>query len=216
VKSTSILLADYHAIVRRGLRGLLESEPGWKVAAEASSGRDAVRKTGELHPDIVIVNINLPDMNGFDAARLILENWPQSQVLITAMHDADDLMEKAHAVGAHACVLKSDAEQDLIKAISAILQNTALVNPDTAKSDEEPNRRQKSSRKKLDGTELSPREKEIVQLLADGHSNKAVAARLGVSVRTVENHRAKIMRKLKLHSFSELVRHAIRNKITEL
>lgn len=216
MKSTSILLADHHAIVRRGLRALLEGEPGWKVVAEANSGRDAVRKTGELQPDIVIVNINMPDMNGLDAAGLILESWPQCRVLITTMHDAGDLLEKAHAAGAHACALTSDAEQDLIKAVSTILQNKASVNPDVTKSDEGHHRRQKSSRKKLDSNELSPREKQIVQLLADGHSNKAVAARLGVSVRTVENHRAKIMRKLKLHSFSELVRHAIRNKITEL
>jgi len=215
--TVSILIADDHAVVRRGLRALLETQPGWQIVAEESNGRDAVDKALKLHPDVAILDISMPDLNGLDAAALILKARPETRILILTMHSADELIKKTLTAGARGYVLKSDAERDLITALEALLQGrtffTSAVSNVILDNLRGATTRAGIARKYRD--RLSPRERQIVQLLAEGRSNKEVAAALSISTRTVENHRAKVMDKLNLHSLSDLVRYAIRNNIVE-
>lgn len=217
MRTLSVLLADHHSVVRRGLRALLEAQPRWKVVAEAANGRDAVAKATRLRPDLVILDISLPELNGLDVTRLIRKAVPHTRVLILTAHNAEDLIERALAAGAQGYVLKSDSEASLMKAVEALSDDrtffTSAASELVLDSLRRGNREVRSQRV-VNG--LTVREREIVQLLAEGNSNKEVAGRLSISVRTVENHRAKIRNKLHLRSFSELVRYAIRNKIVEL
>jgi len=216
LENVSILIADDHAVVRRGLRALLETQPGWKVAAEVGNGREAVESATKLTPDLAVLDISMPDLNGLDAAVMILKASPRTRILILTMHAAEDLIRKTLKAGARGYVLKSDAERDLVAAADALLHGKTFFT--SAASDvvldgirEAPRRINTAE----NGSRLSTREREIVQLLAEGRSNKEVAAVLNISTRTVESHRAKIMDKLKLYSLSELVRYAIRNNIVE-
>jgi DNA-binding NarL/FixJ family response regulator len=216
VSGVSILIADDHAVVRRGLRALLETQPTWKVVGDASNGRDAVEKAEKLLPDVAIIDIAMPELNGLDAVARILKATPHTRVLILTMHTDEELIHKTVMAGASGYLLKSDAERDLITAVEALLHKKTFFT--SAASDvildhaRRPDR--KGATQPLRGR-LSPREREVVQLLSEGKSNKEVAARLNISTRTVETHRAKIMDRLKLRSFSELIRYAIRNKIVE-
>src|SRR5947209_7450967 len=203
MKNATILIADDHAVVRRGLRDLLRSQPGLKVVADVATGIEAIEKTRELHPNVVVLDISMPGISGTEAIPAILQAWPQARVLVLTMHDAHEFIDKAIKAGAHGYVLKSDAEAKLIEAVTALVQHQtffpALRDAATAEKERRP--------------ALSRREMQIVKLLAEGRSNKEVSARLNISVRTVENHRARIMRRLGFHSFSELVRYAIRHGI---
>jgi two-component system response regulator NreC len=207
----SILIADDYGVVRRGLRGLLEAEPGWKVVAEADNGRQAVSQAARLRPDVVILDISMPLLNGLDAARLILKAVPETRVLVLTAYHTDEMIEKALQAGVRGYVLKSDAEADLVAAVKALVQGRTYFT--SAASDVLVDRLRRESEKKAPA--LSAREVEILQLLGEGKSNKDVAAILGISSRTVENHRAQIMQRLGLKSFSELIRYAIRNGIIE-
>jgi DNA-binding NarL/FixJ family response regulator len=206
-----ILIADDHAVVRAGLRALLESRPGWEVSAEAADGRDAVEKASKLKPQVAILDIGMPLLNGVEAARRIHKASPQTEILILTMHESDDLVQQVVDAGARGYILKDDADRVLLAAVDALRQHkpyfsTRVASPrDSGDSPTEPPR---SSRSRL-----TPREREILQLLAEGKSNKEVAALLGISVNTAEAHRANIMLKLDLHSVTELVHYAIRNKI---
>lgn len=212
MKPISIIVADEHVVIRKGLRSLLEERRGWKVVAEAANGREAVEKAARLRPDVVILDLSMPEMNGLDATPLIRRAVPHAQVLILTMHNTEELIEKTLKAGARGYVLKSDAERDLITALEAVLDNRTFFTPAISESAGEYARHGKG----LPVTQsLSPRERQIIQLLAEGKSNKEVAVSLGISVRTAENHRARIMRKLQLRTLSDLVRHAIRNKIIE-
>jgi DNA-binding NarL/FixJ family response regulator len=185
------------------------------VVGEASNGREAVQKVRELHPDLVILDISMPELNGLDATPLVLQASPQTRVLILTMHHAEELVQKTLEAGARGYLLKSDAEEDLVRAVTALLLNETFFTPAVRRPSASKVQASKT-RKPNSVTQLSLRETEIVQLLVEGKTNKGVSARLGISVRTVENHRARIMRKLRLRSFSDLVRHAIRNKIVDL
>ena len=212
MKPLSIIVADDHVVIRKGLRSLLEERRGWKVVAEAANGREAVEKAARLRPDVVILDLSMPEMNGLDATPLIRRAVPHAQVLILTMHNTEELIEKTLKAGARGYVLKSDAERDLITALEAVLDNRTFFTPAISESAGE----YAPHSKGLSVTQsLSPRERQIIQLLAEGKSNKEVAVSLGISVRTAENHRARIMRKLQLRTLSDLVRHAIRNKIIE-
>lgn len=214
--TVSILIADDHAVVRRGLRALLETQPGWKVVCEVADGREAVDSAIKLHPDIAILDIGMPKLNGMDAAAQIFKAVPRTRILILTMHAAEELIQKTLTAGASGYVLKSDAERDLITAVQALLQNKSFFT--SAASDVILDNLRGEARKKKPediGGRLSVREREIVQLLAEGKSNKEIGAVLHISTRTVENHRAKIMDKLQLGSLGELVRYAIRNNIVE-
>lgn len=213
MKNVRILLADDHEIVRHGLCRLLETQPDWKICGEAGNGREAVEKTRQLKPDVVILDHSMPELSGAEAARQILKAFPQTEIVILTMHDSEQLLREVLEAGVHGYVLKSDAMCDLVAAVHALVEHKRFLSPGASglavegflhgSTGAEPNDR------------LTPREREIVQLLAKGKSNKEVASALNISVKTVEAHRANIMHKLNLPSFAELVHYAIRNKIVE-
>ncbi len=216
MKAVRILVADDHEVVRRGVRALLEGEPGWEVCDEAITGREAVEKAKRLTPDIVILDIGMPELNGLDAARQIRKLVPSSEVLILTMHESEQTVREVLAAGARGYVLKSDAGRDLIAAVNALRQHkpffassvTGVVLDGYLKNADGAAAAQAAGL-------LTAREREIVQLLAEGRSNKEVAVTLGISVKTAETHRTNIMRKLDMHSVGELVRYAVRNRIIE-
>lgn len=210
--SLRILIADDHSVVRAGLRTLLESRPGWEVCAESSDGRDAVEKATKLQPDVAVLDIGMPLLNGVDATRRIRKSSPDTEVLILTMHESEDLVQQVMEAGARGYILKDDADRILIAAVDALRRHKPYFSTrvsaaaDSADSSELP----KSSRSRL-----TPREREILQLLAEGKSNKEIASFLGISVNTAEAHRANIMLKLGFHSITELVVYAVRNKIIQ-
>jgi len=213
----NILIADDHAVVRRGLRALLETQPNWKIVAEASNGREAVEKAEALNPQVVILDIGMPKLNGLDAATLIYKANPKTRILMLTMHAAEALIQQTLQAGASGYVLKSDAERDLMTAVDAILHNKMFFTP--AASSVVLEHLRSGHKKKESASEnserLSIREREVVQLLAEGKSNKEIGASLNISKRTVDHHRARIMDKLHVQSVGELVLYAVRNKIVE-
>jgi DNA-binding NarL/FixJ family response regulator len=212
-----ILVADDHQVVRTGLRALLESKTGWQVCAEASNGREAVEKAGELQPDVAVLDIGMPLLNGVEATRQIRKLSPQTEILILTMHDSEQLVQEVLAAGAHGYILKDDADRNLIAAVDALRRHKPFLSSrvsDAASNAASPSEDglpfRSSSRSRL-----TPREREIVQLLAEGKSNKEIAGYLGISVKTAETHRANIMLKLDFHSLADLVRYAVRNNIIQ-
>ena len=211
MKSLRILLADDHELVRQGLRALIEGQPGWQVCGEATTGREAVAKTRELKPDIVVMDFTMPELNGMEATRQICAALPRTQVLVLTMHDSEELVREVLAAGARGYVLKSDAGRALVDALKAMAEQkpyfTSKISALVLEGYLNPITRESST--------LTPREREIVQLVGEGRSTKELADKLGISPKTAETHRTNIMRKLNLHSVSEVVRYAIRNKLVE-
>jgi DNA-binding NarL/FixJ family response regulator len=214
-----IMIADDHDLVRRGLKMLLESHPGWKVCAEAHSGREAVAMAEEFKPDIAIMDISMPELNGIEAARKVKKISPNTEMLILSMHHTDQLVREIIETGAKGYIIKSDSDRSLVAAVEALavhkpfftscateIMLESIRNRGSAPASDVP----QSIRERL-----TPREREIVQLLSEGKSSKEVAVILGISVKTSETHRANIMRKLEIHSVSQLVRYAVRNQIVE-
>jgi DNA-binding NarL/FixJ family response regulator len=213
-KKIRILLADDHEVVRRGLRSLLETQAGWEICGEAADGRTAVELAHALLPDVVVMDIGLPQLNGFDATRQILERSRRIEILVLSIHDSDQMVREVLEAGARAYVLKSDAGRDLVAAIEAVLRRESFFSPSMVAT--KPDLRLPALRRSLRPSgALTRREREILQLLAEGHTNKAVAKLLGISVKTAETHRARVMRKLGIKSLAELVRYAIRNGFVE-
>jgi DNA-binding NarL/FixJ family response regulator len=212
-----ILIVDDHAVVRRGVRALLESHPGWTVVAESTSGRDAVELAARLKPDIVVMDLGLPDMNGLDATTEITKLSPSTEVLVLTMHQSEELARAVLKAGARGYVLKSDADDNLITALETLAQHKPFL---TAKVTEfvldDYLRRADTEEADLSVAALTSRERQIIQLLTEGKSNKEAAAILDLSVKTIEAHRSNVMRKLRLRTFTDLVRYAIRNKITQV
>lgn len=208
-----ILIVDDHAVVRRGVRALLETQSHWEVAGEATTGREAVEAARRLRPDIVVMDLSLPELNGLDAARQILKDSPGTEVLVLTMHHSEELARNALQAGARGYVLKSDADQNLIAAVESLRQHKPFLTSAVTEFVLDDYIRH------VDDTphypEVTHREREVIQLLAEGKSNKESAVALGVSVKTVEAHRANIMRKLHLRSASDLVRYAVRNNIVQ-
>lgn len=213
MESLRLLVADDHEIVRNGLRALLESQPGWKVAAEASDGREAVAKAKEIKPDVAVLDIGMPTLNGLEATRQILKDNSQAKILILTMHESDPLIRDVLDAGARGYVLKTDASRDLVTAVNAIKSDKTFFTAKVAQMVLDGYLEKKTHGDEK--TRLTPRQREIVQLLAEGKSSKEVAAELGLSVKTAETHRANIMRRLDCHSVSELVRYAVKNNIVE-
>jgi DNA-binding NarL/FixJ family response regulator len=211
-----IVIVDDHAVVRRGVRALLETQPGWEVSAEATTGREAVELVRRLRPHVVVMDLSLPELNGLEATRQIVKESPQTEVLVLTMHHSEQLARDVLQAGARGYVLKSDADQNLIAAVESLRQHKPFL---TSKVTEfvldDYIRRSDASDDGAPKDVVTPREREIIQLLAEGHSNKETASALGISVKTIEAHRANIMRKLHLRSISDLVRYAIRNKIVQ-
>lgn len=212
-----ILLADDHEVVRRGLRALLETRPGWEVVGEAATGREAVEMVRRLQPEVAIVDISMPELNGLEATGQIVKEAPQTEVLVLTVHDSEEMVWGVLHSGARGYVLKSDAGRDLLAAVEALSRHKSFFSPDISdvvlhgylqfQSPGVPD---------LAPSRLTLREREVVQLLAEGRSNKEVASALGISVKTAETHRANVMQKLSFHSLPDLVRYAVRNKIIGL
>ena len=212
-----IMIADDHDLVRRGLKMLLDTRPGWKVCAEAQSGRDAVSMAEELHPDIAIIDISMPELNGLEAARKIKKISPNTEILILSMHHTDNLVREIIETGAKGYIIKSDSERSLVAAVEALSTHKPFFTS-CATEIMLDSIRARGTLAEVPRTvreRLTPREREIVQLLSEGKSSKEVAVILGISVKTSETHRANIMRKLEIHSVSQLVRYAVRNQIVE-
>jgi DNA-binding NarL/FixJ family response regulator len=214
-----LLVADDHDVVRKGVRTLLEEQPGWEVAAEAADGREAVEKAKLVQPDVTILDLSMPELNGLEAAREILKTV-QTKVLILTMYDSDPLIRQTLEAGARGYLLKSDAGRDLVSAVEALRRNKTFFTPKVAQMVLEgylgrPSKENEDESNRKNGLRLTARQKQILQLLAEGKSSKEVAAALNISVKTAETHRANIMRRLDCHSVTELVRYAIRNHIIE-
>lgn len=212
-----ILIADDHDVARRGIRAVLESHPGWQVCGEAKDGREAVELAATQKPDLVLLDIGMPNLNGLEAARQILATAPDVLILILTMHDTDQVVREVLRAGARGFLLKSDAGRDLITAVDALQQRrtffttkvsqmvlSGFLNRDNPlESDENENI-------------LTSREREVIQLLAEGKTSKEVAVTLNLSVKTAETHRTNLMRKLDLHSVADLTRYAVRNGIVQV
>jgi DNA-binding NarL/FixJ family response regulator len=206
-----ILLVDDHDAVRRGVQTMLESHPGWEVCAEASNGRTAVKLAQQLKPNIAVIDLELPDLNGLEATRQIKKELPEIEVLIYTMYETEELIRKVLAAGARGYVLKSDAGQHLTEAVEALSRHKLFLTPVASETVLESFL--KSTRHEREDSVLTNREREIVQLLAEAKANKEIAAALCISVKTVETHRASIMRKLGINSIVALVHYAIRNNL---
>ena len=214
MKSVRILIADDHELFRRGLAAELTQVPGWVVAGEAANGRDAVELAAALKPDLVVLDLTMPELNGLEAARKIISTNSAARVLILTAHESEQLVREVLSAGAQGYVLKSDAGRILIAALQALLDGRSFFTSNVARMVLDGYLRSESSDASTPET-LSPREREIVQLLAEGNSNKDIARALKISVKTTETHRSNIMRKMGFGSLPELVRYAIRNKIIE-
>ena len=214
-----LLVADDHDVVRKGVRTLLEEQPGWEVCAEAADGREAVEKAKLEQPDVTILDLSMPELNGLEAAKEILKSV-QTKVLILTMYDSDPLIRQTLEAGARGYLLKSDAGRDLVSAVDALRRNKTFFTPKVAQMVLEgylgrPSKDNDDENNRKGGLRLTARQKQILQLLAEGKSSKEVAVALNISVKTAETHRANIMRRLDCHSVTELVRYAIRNHIIE-
>jgi DNA-binding NarL/FixJ family response regulator len=209
-----ILIADDHELLRRGLVAELSQVPGWVVVAEVANGRAAVASAAELKPDLVVLDLTMPELNGLEAARRILSADPGTRILILTAHESEQLVREVLSVGARGYVLKSDAGRILVVALQALLEGGSFFTSSVARMVMDGYLRNEANDASTAQT-LSGREREIVQLLAEGNSNKDVARALNISVKTAETHRSNIMRKLGLGSLPELVRYAIRNNIIE-
>jgi DNA-binding NarL/FixJ family response regulator len=217
MKTLRILIADDHDLMRRGVKALLQSHAGWEIVGEAHTGREAVSKAEELKPDVVILDISMPDLNGVDAAKRIRKAAPDTEVLILSVHYSDQLIRDILEAGVRGYIVKSDSDRDLVIAVETLANHKPFFTP---RATEVMLTNFNEGKTKADLPEtmrdrLTSREREIVQLLAEGKSSKEVASSLNISVKTAETHRANIMRKLQLHTVSELVRYAVRNQIIE-
>ncbi len=212
-----VVIADDHEIVRQGVRNILEAAGGIELCGEATTGRDAVALCEKSSPDVAILDISMPGLNGIDAARQILKIRPKTRILIFTVHDAERLVYEVVEAGAHGYILKSDASRHLGAAVKAVLEGRHYFSSQVSEVlfDSFRNKNLPHTRSEDPTAKPSNREREIIQLLAEGKSNKEVAASLGISVKTAETHRAAIMRKLGFHSIGELVRYAVRNHIIE-
>jgi two-component system response regulator NreC len=214
MKNIRILLADDHTVVRKGLRLLLESQPGFAVIADACDGRETVALAEQHQPDVVVLDIAMPILNGIEAARQISTKLPNTAIVFLSMHSDESYVLKALKSGARAYLLKDSAEYDLIAAIKAVSEGKAFFSPAISKMLVEDYMRQMREKDVEDSYELlTTREREIVQLLAEGKGNKEVATLLHLSLYTVETHRSNIFQKLNLHSTAELILYAIRKGV---
>ena len=217
VKPLRILIADDHDLMRRGVKTLLQSHAGWEICGEAKTGREAVVQTEELKPDVLVLDISMPDLNGVEAARRVRKVSASTEILILSMHYSDQLIREIVDAGVRGYLVKSDSDRDLISAVEALARHKPFFTSQATEVILGSFQTGGSVKEvpELVSERLTSREREIVQLLAEGKSSKQVASSLGISVKTAETHRANIMRKLEMHSVSEVVRYAVKNQIIE-
>jgi len=214
VKMIRILLADDHNVMRRGLRMLLESQSDFTVVSEAADGRQAVEQAEESRPDVAVLDIAMPNLSGIEAAQRIISTCPHIGVVVLSMHSDEGYVLRALRAGAKAYLLKDSAEGDLIEAIRAVCEGKTFFSPEISKMLVEDYVKEIREREMEDSYELlTSREREILQLIAEGRSNKEIAASLNLSLHTVETHRRNLQEKLNLHSFAELILYAVRKRV---
>jgi DNA-binding NarL/FixJ family response regulator len=214
MKPARILIVDDHEIVRQGVRAVLEGQAGWVVCGEASTGREAVAKAVDLRPDIVILDISMSELNGLEATRQIRRLVP-AKILILTVHESEQVVTEVLAAGADGYVLKADAGRKLVEAVRALLGDQEFLTKRVYELASRAARPSGAAAPSRGSGRLTPREREVLQLLTEGKSNKEIGVALGMAAKTAETHRTHIMAKLDLHSMSELVRYAIRNRIIE-
>lgn len=207
------LVADDHEVLRRGLKQILEAHPGWAVVGEALMGREAVEKAERLKPDVLILDISMPELNGVEVTRRLRTLVPGLQIVILTQHDSPQLAEAALAAGAQGYLLKSDAARDLVTAVESVQQGRPFFTARVAQMVLENYRQARIHQGPTDA--LTSREREVLQLLAEGRTNPQIAAALDISVKTAETHRARVMRKLHLRSIPDLVSYAVRNGLVQ-
>jgi DNA-binding NarL/FixJ family response regulator len=212
MKQLRILIADDHELVRRGVREVLHSQQGWTVVAEAANGREALDKAIKLRPDVAVVDLGMPQLDGIEVTRLIRRQVPSTKVLVLTMHESDQMVKRALDAGANGYVLKSDLTECLVKAVKGVSAGNLFLTSKVSELVLEGLFKTSCLQQQLQpaGVRMTPREMQIIRLLVQGKANKEIAALLGITVRTVETHRSKIMLKLGLHSLVELVHYAIR------
>lgn len=212
------MVADDHELVRHGIRALLQDHRGWRVVGEAADGAEAAEKTRKLRPDLAILDIGMPKMDGVEAASLIREFSPTTKILILTLHESEQLVRRILEAGARGYVLKSDLAAHLVKAVKSISQGVFYLTPKVSEIVLQALLKSADQLKRGEHPQSQPtaREAEVIRFLAEGKSNKEIATALGIAVRTVETHRTKVMSKLGLHSLTELVHYAIRNKMVHI
>jgi DNA-binding NarL/FixJ family response regulator len=208
-------VADDHELVRRGIRGVLRARRGWTVVGEAMNGLEAVEKANRLKPDIAILDISMPDLGGLQATRQIRESVPTTQVVVLTMHESDQMVRRVLDAGALGYVLKSDLATHLVKAVKSVSRGKLFLSPRVSDIVMKAFLTTGNQSEPTEHSQARPtlREVEIIRFLAQGKANKEIAAELGITIRTAETHRARIMHKLGLHSLAELIHYAIRHKI---
>jgi DNA-binding NarL/FixJ family response regulator len=214
MKPLSILIADDHEVVRRGIRALLEARPDWKICGEAATGREAAEKAARLHPDLVLLDLAMPETDGLEAITRILAARPGAKVLVVTMNDSGEMASRVLAAGASGLVLKSDAARDLVRAVQSVEKGQPFLSPAVTRLII--GHLAKTTAQEPSAGNVTPRELEVLKLLAVGRSNKEVATALDISVKTVDAHRSNIMRKLHLRTYSDLIQFAIRRQIIDL
>jgi DNA-binding NarL/FixJ family response regulator len=211
-----VLLADDHAILRSGIRALMEDEPDLEVVGEAEDGHEVIRMAAELEPDIVLIDIAMPRLNGLEATRRIMQSNPQAKILILSMHENEEYVRQVFASGAMGYILKDAAVRELLGAIRAIYRGEVVLSPAITRLVVEDYLRWGDLQMNHLDTGLSPREREVLQLIAEGYTNSEIAGILSISIKTVQSHRGNLMRKLDLHDRGDLIKYAIQKKIIEI
>lgn len=212
-----ILVVDDHDVVRQGLRGLLEKMVGWTVCGEAGNGRDAVEQALALKPDVAVLDLGMPELNGLEAARRILKAVPRCAVVVLSAYQEEAVVRDVIAAGVRGYVLKSESARDLVMAVESVLDGRPFFSAKIADVVLGSMAGRPAGASALDApaARLTPREREVLQLLAEGNTNKEVAAALGLGVKTTATHRASLMKKLGVRSVGDLVRYAVRNRVVE-
>jgi DNA-binding NarL/FixJ family response regulator len=212
----NILVADDHTLVSQGVTKILEEQPDWKVIAQAADGRDAVRLGTDLQPDVAVIDVSMPTLNGVEATAQLTAQAPSVKVLMLSMHDDEMLVGRALRAGARGYLLKDSADVDLVRAVTAVAAGESFFSPEIANRMVNDYIGRLTERGESDRLErLSPREREVLQLVAEGHTNRQIAELLSIRPATVETHRSHILQKLELHSTAELVRYAVQRGVVK-